>query len=430
MTADSNTFSILFLTVGSGNPKRIEETLYAPISKSISQGDWKRVVLLPSQDTLVHAREIASRHSRIDVHVRPLPQTTSENNADACYDHFQHVIGEFTSESPHGMAVDITRGTKAMSAALMLAAFRHGISSVRYVEGERDPENPGVIIPGSERVRDIHADAAIFHRTLDEARLLFHQGDFAATAHLLSRLPSAATQDMIRLAQFYSAWDRLDYLTADEILVGAAVPAQWKQFLPSQAARKWVHRLAQRVPTRSDADYSGAMVKRIRLLLVDLLANGERRIRQRQFEDAVLRAYRVIEMIGQARLFEKGLNSAALPHDHPQVTELQAKLRKKGSAGFGINRDGTFNAGRELVARLLKGLKDPLAPDLLGIADAEPFRLASRNHSILIHGFAAVGPSDEKKLRSLYEQVVELLAKDNADAQESLMVARSLDFSA
>jgi hypothetical protein len=163
-----------------------------------------------------------------------------------------------------------------------------------------------------------------------------------------------------------------------------------------------------------------------------LLANGERRIRDRHFEDAVLRAYRVLELVGQLRLFAHGLDSARLPPDHPAVQALATKLEKNRSVGFGTNnRDGTLTAGRELVARLLKGLDDPLATSLLNF-DKQPGlpRISDRNISVLIHGFEAVGPEEDLPLRRLYAALERLLLCDAEDvARQHLRVARALDFS-
>lgn len=143
----------------------------------------------------------------------------------------------------------------------------------------------------------------------------------------------------------------------------------------------------------------------------------------------MLRAYRVLEMLGQARLFDHGLDSAALPADHEQVRQLQRELKKKGSAGFGTNKDGTRNAGRELVARLLKRLKDPLAQELLDVGSKGALRIASRNQSVLIHGFEAVGPTDGNLLDELYRELQELLRKDRSDFDTDWKIARSLDLS-
>lgn len=432
MTDSNAPVIVLFLTVGSGNPAKLEETLYTPISKSISTGDWQRIILLPSRDTLEHARELKRRYPQRDVHIRPLPAGVSESDADCCYDHFQEIITELGDPSPANMAVDITRGTKAMSAALLLAAFRHRIAHVRYVEGDRDPANPSVVLPGSERVRDIHADVAFKHRALDDAHLLFLNGDFPAASLLLGSLPQdTTTRALTGITDFYSAWDRLDYKSADEMRVTSEVPARWKPCVcvPSDEVRRWVHRLAEPFLDRSDAGYSSLMAARLRLLIVDLLANGERRVRQRQFEDAVLRAYRVLEMLGQARLFDRGLDSARLPSDHEVIRRFQADLVKKGSAGFGVNQDGTLNAGRELVARLLERLDDPLAPELLKVGASGALRITSRNHSVLIHGYEAVGPADQGLLDALYEELRQILCRDRTDFEKDLRLARFPDFS-
>jgi CRISPR-associated protein (TIGR02710 family) len=412
MATSTGQSTVLFLTVGAGNPARLEETLYRPTSLSIETGHWTRVVLLPSRDTIEHARELKRRHAARDVHIRPLPDGVSENDADGCYDHFQRVIAELGMNFP-SKAVDITRGTKAMSAALLLAAFRHRIDAIRYMEGDRDPQNPGIILPGSERIRDIDGAAATRHRTMDEARLLLMHYDFAAAAHMLRQLPpSDDVQYLIRIADFYAAWDRLDYRTADEVHIARHLPPDWAPYVPSPEARQWVHHLAQPFPDCSDPDYAIAMAARLRRLIVDLLANARRRVRQRPFEDALLRAYRVLEMLGQARLFDYGLDSAALPANHEQVRRLQADLEKKRSAGFGVNHDGTLNAGRELVARLLKRLEDPLAEDLLRLGQTHTAPITSRNRSILVHGFEAAWHGDEAQMCQLYEDLTSLARRD------------------
>lgn len=431
MDASTASTTVLFLSVGAGDPARLEETLYAPISRSISTGSFQRIVLLPSQATLPNARELRKRHAQHEMYVRPLPAHGAENDADACYNHFESVIAELGVPSPDNMAVDITRGTKAMSAALLLAAFRHRIARVRYVEGDRDPANPAVIVPGTERVRDVHADVALKHRTLDDARLLFRRGDFAAASDLLrphDRDPAVAA--IISIADFYSAWDRLDYRSADEIHLAPDVPSAWQSAVPSDRARQWVRQLAQPFPDDQDQSYPSLMAGRLRLLIVDLLANGERRIAHCQFEDALLRAYRILEMLGQARLFDKGLDSARLPPDNPAVRKLQTRRPRKRSAGFGANPDGTLNAGRELVARLLKRLGDPLAPKLLEVGKRDPLRVANRNRSVLIHGYQAVGPSNREHLDALYGQLVDLLREDRSDVDENLKIARFLDLGA
>jgi hypothetical protein len=165
------------------------------------------------------------------------------------------------------------------------------------------------------------------------------------------------------------------------------------------------------------------------MLAADLLANGERRIRDGHFEDAVVRAYRVLELLGQIRLFSLGLDSSSLSPNDPAVQQVYAKLQKSDSRDrFGQNPDGTLNAGRQLVARILKAKGDSLARRLLRLGEHDLLR--SRNHSILIHGFKAVGLEDRSPLEAIYRELEEVVVADaGKDARRSLALARSLDFS-
>ena len=129
--------SILALTVGFGNPNDIEGTLYEPLLKSIREGSWDKVVFLPSLVTEENARELERRLSGIAVEIIPLPRRNDENDVDSCFAHFDQVIEKLRTEGfePPNICADFTRGTKAMSAALVLAAIRHGVPRMRYVEG-------------------------------------------------------------------------------------------------------------------------------------------------------------------------------------------------------------------------------------------------------------------------------------------------------
>lgn len=417
MTQEVREPTVLFVTVGFGDSQKLEETLYAPIAVSIRSGNWERIVLLPSCDTAAHAREIEKRHRDRDIHVRRLPPA-AETEADQCYDYFERVISEFgRNHPPEDMCVDITRGTKVMSAALLLAAVRHRIPHVRYIEGHRQPENPAGIVPGSERVRDTAMRSVIKHRTLDDALSLFRHGSFAGTALLLSQLRwDEGAQNVATLATFCASWDQLDYRAADELTFAPESPLPWADWMPDAKVRGWVHELASPMPEEGSEDYARRMAARLRRLSADLLANGERRLRQHQYEDALLRAYRTLEMVGQARLFAHGLDSKALPSDHEGVRELSEELKKTRSAPLTENKDGTRAAGREHVARLLKRLGDPLAVNLMHMADRGPMKAKSRNNSILIHGFEAATVGRAEDLSQLYEELKNLVGEDGRAA--------------
>lgn len=433
--------SILALTVGFGNPNDIEGTLYEPLLKSIREGSWDKVVFLPSLVTEENARELERRLSGIAVEIIPLPRRNDENDVDSCFAHFDQVIEKLRTEGfePPNICADFTRGTKAMSAALVLAAIRHGVPRMRYVEGERDPARQNNVIPGTERVKTIEPQVATASRWLDRARAFLMDGDFVAVVGVLPDSSDAATsgwpKDLLPVlgavrayAEFYSAWDRLDYsaaATQAERLPNFS-PAGWVAFAPQPAALEWVRELARDSPKKGGiplpSDKSGDMVLHARRVMVDLLANGRRRIRNGQFEDANLRSYRIAEMLGQTRLFHHGLDSSFLDPQNPVVAKLQKDLAKGGSSPFGSTaRAGQqyLTAAREQTFRLLSRLKDPFWEKLKSIGP----EVESRNHSILVHGFDRLDALDAQLLAVTYDRLEGLLREDLGSVAEKWLLA-------
>lgn len=421
---------VLVMTVGTGDVNRLEKTLFAPLRKSIATDAWTQVVLLPSKVTEEFAETVRKGIRGVEVAVEPLPEG-DENDADQAYAHFDSVLDKALRKTPaEAVVVDFTRGTKAMSAALVLAAARHEIPRLRYITGRRDGR--GMVIPGTEDIRGIRATVGAGHRRLDLALGLMRRGSFHGAEAVLSDMdhPSSALypDDLIETAtavrtatRFYAAWDRLDYDAASRVDVGGPPDGDWKGLWPTSAAREWVAALAK-----------AAERKELRRLIVDLLANGERRLRQGQHEDALVRAYRVLELIGQARLFDHDLDSGSLDPDHAAVKAAVEKITKRKQDPLGSGRDGRLQAGRFQVARILEALEDPLAKRLLQFDDKSPLKPTRRNKSLLIHGFTVGAPGEPETLRRLFDELVEL-AREDGDANvvdDWLSVARTPAFAA
>ena len=433
MTA--NTARVLVMTIGTGDVTKLEETLFAPLRKSIATDAWVRVILLPSSVTEEFAQRLGCDLEGTEVAIRPLPGG-DENDADRAYSHFDAVLAETLQKTPpEHVVVDFTRGTKAMSAALVLAATRRGVPHLRYVTGPRDRR--GMVESGQEVVRKTRTTMVAGHRRLDLAHDLMRRGSFSAANVVLpeSEYPFAAgyPDDFNRIARavrtaarFYAAWDRLDYATASNLDVADLPARDWEELWPSSAARDWVSDLTCSVE-RSD---SAAMAGRLRRLVVDLIANGERRVRQGQHEDALVRAYRVLELIGQARLFDQGLDSGNLDRRHGAVQTLQRKIEKKGQDPLSENRDRALQAGRFQVARLLKECGDTFAEQLLEFDQRALLKPTLRNTSLLIHGFVAMAPNDSESLRRLFAELADLAQSDGNrnTVDEWLSVARTPAF--
>jgi CRISPR-associated protein (TIGR02710 family) len=426
---------VLICTVGTGNIDEIEKSLLVPLRKSIRAGNWKQIILLPSMLTVEHARRL--QVDPVDhIDVRPLPGPGLEDDADRCFEHFDGVINSLISSgiTVASIVADFTRGTKAMSAALVLAAMRHGISRLRYVSGSKRDER-GMVVAGTEVIKDLNASIVTAWRKIDTALNFMSRGDFAAVISLLSdqqrvdelQWPALAARQreiILKLARFYAAWDRLDYAHASGLCTAhdGQVPMPLKPFLVSDHVRKWVEELASQLP--KDAR---SRATRLRALAVDLLANGERRRRDGQLEDAMIRAYRVLELIGQFRLADKGYHSDDLPADDPVIKAFQQHLAKNGSQTL-QNYAGRLVAAREHAARFLKFLGDSLAPKLLKLGSSGPLRASLRNYSLLIHGFEAAAANDPAPLRMLYDELERLLILDSPAAKTQLTTARTLNF--
>jgi CRISPR-associated protein (TIGR02710 family) len=421
---------VLLLTVGTGDIDELEATLLAPLEKSIREGEWRRVILLPSQVTQENAEVLRKRLAGTVLEVRPLPAAEAENDADACFAHFDAVLEQVLEggASASGVVLDFTRGTKAMSAALVLAGIARDVPRLRYIYGQRDER--GMVKPSSEHIGDINARHATTRRDLSRASDFLRQGQFRAAAALFPPLdhptlglyPAPLRPEVAGLrwcAEFWGAWDRFDYSLAAS-LAGkrpAAPPASGSPFRPSDAQVRFLARLATPLPEEPEA-----RADPLRDLCADVLENARRRLLWGHFEDAMIRCYRVLELVGQVRLFEQGLDSEDIDPQHPG---FQRWLTYKEKQGRPVRPDdkGKFTLARQNVASLLKRMRDPLAPDLL---DEKRYRdlPRSRNRSVLIHGYHARVAGNPNAVRNMLDQLEGLLTRDHPDNPERLAAAR------
>lgn len=410
---------ILVLTVGTGEDSDIEGTLLKPMEFSICSNAWKQVILLATPATKQNAKALKRRNSNMDFRIYSLCNEGDESDTNSCFEQFDNIFENLLKQQdvePEHIEVDFTRGTRVMNVSLVLAALRRDIPILRYIGGERGPD--GKTLPGKEEIISTDTAKVTVSRQRDLARQFMRQGDFAAAESLLSKIKSLWSN----LANFYNTWDQLNYAEAsaiDTLPSKNDLPIDWQQLAVNDDALGWVNELA--TPPCSD-DYRG-MARYLRCIAADLQANGQRRIRNHQFEDALLRGYRILELIGQARLFDHDIDSAKISAKHCKVQQFRNKLKKNKSHDLDENADGTFKASREQVARLLKFLGDHLAEQLISLGT----RLGVRNTSILIHGFE-VKAVNREELERLYAELEKILIQDDDEAKSRLARARLIDF--
>jgi CRISPR-associated protein (TIGR02710 family) len=427
----------IVLTVGTGNERDLEASILSPFRKSLGEGRWEQVVLLPSRATIRLAEMVRADHPELAgrIRIEPLPELDWEYDLDRCFGHFQRVLLVLL-ESGCGAAsiiVDLTRGTKAMSAALALAAVSVGINTIRYIEGTAKDHN-GITIAGTERVSDISAGTVARARTLSLAESFLREGQFSAASRLLGADKELVTHPQYGLAarrlewaaRFWGKWDHLDYQGAQECLSWlrdcGRVSGMHEDFVPSEAQRKLLSELARSAP--ADA---AAHVPLCRALTADLLANARRRLAQGQTEEALVRVGRVIELVGQTRLFTYGFNSSAVPVDDERVAPWIEKQKKQNR--FVEVRNGKAVLARRKVVSLLKHLGDRMAEKLNKLDSwLEDFDIESRNHSVLIHGFVARSAGLSGRISEWIEKLEELHRNEDAPGNAALIAAARFRF--
>ena len=259
-------------------------------------------------------------------------------------------------------------------------------------------------------------------RDLERALHLLRAGQFAAAEQLCAIPPAGALGIDFRwakwTAQFWGTWDRFDYNAAEGLLAAAGLPrmpVRAKEFKPGESSASLLGRLKAKLPREPQR-----CVAPCRDLAADLLANAGRRLAERQTEEVLVRAYRVVELIGQYRLFSHGYDSGDL-----QLPEgLRARIKAEGEA-MHPDRDGKILIGREAVAKLLRVLGDVRANELLDLDWMGTITVRARNKSILIHGFRARTRRDNlREVESLLQKVEEFFLAENENNAARLAAAR------
>ncbi len=147
-------------------------------------------------------------------------------------------------------------------------------------------------------------------------------------------------------------------------------------------------------------------LERAKYLMFDLYANGLRRLKNAQYEDAGVRAYRMAEMLGQIYLMKEGYQSDRMPASDKKVSSF---AEAKGMRSEG----GTYRFNRTQVIDFLDQQLNYNPNDIRFLRDIEKDVRDLRNKSILIHGYTAKVVSSERLerifSRRLFPKMKELI---------------------
>lgn len=410
---------VLFLIVGMGNKKdpKYPESYLRLLRKAVDSTDAGNIILLPSGSSKENAERIKTEYeSSRTVFVQDLPERSMEFDADACYEFFESLFRSRFREgfSAENFIIDFTHGTKAMSAALYAIGMRYRVSDFHYIRRNNDKD--GNLIDG-ETVKNFDASYARGLSVLDQCKTLFKAWQFSAATALLSIEKPKKTlkqtfEHVKMLAGFYSAWDRLDYKTAAENCPVFEMPLFG--FATSSAVQNWIKTLAKPIVEPDEKNFEvlpqsvlNENAETALNMMIDLYANGLRRLEAGQYEDAGIRAYRIAEMMGQYYLFKAGYISNHMSSSDSTVHAFAENihLRKNEKA------DIYPPFGRKQVIEFLDYIKHPKVEYLRSIDT----KIADiRNNSILIHGYAS-RVKDIQDLKNIFNSLTEQLRQLSAE---------------
>jgi len=142
--------------------------------------------------------------------------------------------------------------------------------------------------------------------------------------------------------------------------------------------------------------------------MIDLYANAMRRAEIGRFEDAVNRLYRVIELISQYRLGEKGIISS-----NPDIKKYDKEYKKITKEIYGIERNLPSEVGVKEGHILLFLLKDYVWEDK-SLNDLKNFccMLWVRDTSIIAHGLQLVWEKAFKNINLIAKYFLEKISEN------------------
>jgi CRISPR-associated protein (TIGR02710 family) len=298
--------------------------------------------------------------------------------------------------------VDFTGGTKCLSAALTLVAQRWPGTFV-YVGGtERTKDGVGVVVSGKEHI--LHAENpwnVLGYQAVEDALVLFDHRAYSQATAKLDQVLRATTDVEVKsevsalrlLCEAYELWERFNHQQATQKLKDVLRKANdLRHLLGPSVAGSLLTELRKNLEFLDSllADPKG------RGLIIDLLANAERRGLEGRYDDGVARLYRSIEALAQDRLRGvAGIENTG----NVSLNKIPEQLR----TSLGLKEDnGTMQIALQDSYAILAALGDELGKQFLEMRLNDPQKspLVLRNRSILAHGFEAI-------TKRAYDQLLE-----------------------
>jgi CRISPR-associated protein (TIGR02710 family) len=308
-----------------------------------------------------------------------------------------------------------TSGTKSMSIGLSVAfvlekskwpASSH--CEIVIVNDKKDELSNSRRSSTSVSVKAIEVDISF-----KIAESLLSINAFDAAINVVKNLKAADYQntqknDLMKIAQFWSSWDKFDHKNAlNKRFDDANLAGKRLENIMSQEISGLIPKPSHKAFLESLLDnQSEANVWKLR----DLVYNAKRLAMNEKYDDAVGRLYRCIELIGQIALRSfYGINDSDVKEDDNSNEKFKEYVRNKR---ISLSTDEKIKIGLMEKLKLLELLGHALGSNY---NDKLKRLLRDRNSSILAHGFTPIEKSTYDKI---FEFVKNMSKTINVDFDE------------
>lgn len=373
-----------------------------PCLASVEQHNAKRVIFFASQETRESVTDI-ERVLNMRGELVAL-EKDDEYDFELCYQTARVAIQKaLSTPEPKRIVVDITGGTKTMTAALALAASDHQLEFA-YVVSDKQPD--GSFKANSEKVKPFANPLHKYHiRELERLQNSFNAGDFRAAYETIQTIlersqgndfDTAFYGALSELITAFERWDLFNHQQASDVFSTAMKMLKPLAAAKSSAWQVWVKEVGQLQQVL--LELKAAKKQPSMVLMQDLLANADRRITRGEYDDAVARLYRAVDLYCEILLTQAGVSMNDTLYTLPEkdkhlIHEFRPDRQKSHST---LKLTGIYD-----VARLAAMLEPQKGGALLQALERGSLKkiLEQRNESILAHGFDPIGKDSAEKLR-------------------------------
>ncbi len=373
----------------------------APVIKSITEYRPEFVSFFASQDTCDYVQEIKKGVHEAKVSIKnEITLADDVNDLYHCFGKAEEAVKRVLSRGYRSdeVVVDYTGGTKNMSVALSLSAITHGFS-FSYVGGtERTKDGVGIVIDGKEKVcKSVNPWDFLAIDERKKISFLFNTNQFKAAKELADEVLRKSTKyktvfkKLGFLIDGYYSWDlfrhgdakgKFERARIDDLLEVDDEPI--KSFAKATLQLKPSYESLAQMQKQPD-----------RLFILDIFSNAERRFEEGKIDDAVVRLYRLVEMLAQERL----LNKHEIDTSNVSEEKIPQQVREAFISKYKDKKDEKIKAPQNAAFVLLEALGDDLGKEF-NKRELQFRQIQSqRNNSYLVHGFACANENTYLKFK-------------------------------